>query len=320
MGLVRLALSFLLGPPVFLLAALCAGAAAAAQQGRDSLRWDVLAHFAPLWLAGALACALVALIAFRGLAKLLVLGMAATGLVFSAMLIGPELTRPAGPSAAPDAPGQLKIVQFNVWHDSPDPERNLDWLMREDPDITVLEETTPRLREAIKASGRWRVTCPNCEVMILSKSEPVAEGLGKVHGPITRATFRDARGEFTVIGVHNAWPTDADQPGQEARLAQAIARFPRERTIVTGDFNSAPWSFQRRRWDARFGLIRRERALFTWPATPYKRLRWLGSVPFLPIDHVYAGDDWATVSITRGPKLASDHYPVVAILAPVAPR
>jgi endonuclease/exonuclease/phosphatase (EEP) superfamily protein YafD len=324
MGLIRLALSFVLGPPLFLVAALCAGAAAAAQQGRASLRWDILTHFAPIWFAGALACALIALIALRGLSRLMILAMGAAGVIFAGMLIAPEFTRSTGPHAGPDAPGQLKIVQFNVWAHSEDPRASVDWLAREDPDIVVLEETTPEFRRLVAAEGRWRIVCPQCEVMILSKRPAVAyapRSAGRAPGPIARATFRDAAGEFTVIGVHNAWPTDAgDQQAQEARLARAIAGFPRERTIVTGDFNSAPWSFYRQRWDANFDLPRRDRALFSWPARQSTRMRWLGAVPILPIDHVFAGPGWATVSITRGPKLSSDHYPVVAILAPVAPR
>ena len=36
----------------------------------------------------------------------------------------------------------------------------------------------------------------------------------------------------------------------------------------------------------------------------------------LPIDHVYAGPGWRTVSVQRGPKLGSDHYPVIVTLAP----
>ena len=43
-------------------------------------------------------------------------------------------------------------------------------------------------------------------------------------------------------------------------------------------------------------------------------------LPVLPIDHVYAGPGWATVSVERGPSIGSDHYPLVVILAPVAPR
>src|SRR3569832_24773 len=108
MGLVRLVLSIILGPPVFLLAALCAGASVAAQQGRHSLRWDLLTHFAPLWLAGAVLAALVALVAFGGIARLIVLAMSAVGVVAAGALMAPEFTRDAGPHAGADAPGQLR--------------------------------------------------------------------------------------------------------------------------------------------------------------------------------------------------------------------
>lgn len=45
------------------------------------------------------------------------------------------------------------------------------------------------------------------------------------------------------------------------------------------------------------------------PPTPF---------PMLPIDHVYAGKGWRAVSVTRGPRLGSDHYPMVVVLAPSA--
>jgi endonuclease/exonuclease/phosphatase (EEP) superfamily protein YafD len=161
-------------------------------------------------------------------------------------------------------------------------------------------------------------------VLVLSRTPALAwdnaQPGRRPHVPLTRVNFRDARGPFTVIGVHNAWPTDPDQPYQERRLAEVIASSgPKDRMIVTGDFNSAPWSFARRRWDKAFGIPRRERAIASWPAQTYKRLKWLGA-PFLPIDHVYAGPGWATVSVRRGPRLSSDHYPVIVTLAPVSPR
>src|SRR5690242_20234850 len=99
MGLLRLVLGILLGPPVFLLAALCGGAAVAAQQGRHSLRWDLLTHFAPLWRAGALLAAGIAVVAFGGLTRLIVLAMSAVGVFAAGALIVPEFTRDAGPHA-----------------------------------------------------------------------------------------------------------------------------------------------------------------------------------------------------------------------------
>jgi endonuclease/exonuclease/phosphatase (EEP) superfamily protein YafD len=325
MGLVRLVLSLILGPPAFLLAAVCAGAAVAAQQGRSSLRWDILAHFAPVWFAGAGVALVIAVVAFGGLARWTIGGLALVGVVAAGTLIAPELMRSTGPHADANAPGQVKILQFNVWDKNRDPQATVEWIAAENPDIAILEETTPAFRRLVEARTGWRSLCHDCEVMIYSRRPQHLTALPKITGrrpgPLAHAAFKDARGGFTVIGVHNAWPTDEDaQQAQEARLAQVIATFPRERTIVTGDFNSTPWSFSRRRWDKAFGLPRRDRALFSWPAGVVKRGGIRIPFPLLPIDHVYAGTGWATVSVRRGPRLGSDHYPVVAILAPAAPR
>jgi endonuclease/exonuclease/phosphatase (EEP) superfamily protein YafD len=321
MRALRLALDLVLWPPVLMFATLCAAASIAAQWGRVSLSWDVAAQFAPLWLAGS-AISLVTAALFRRALRWSVVVVSLVGLAFGASLVLPEFLRPAGPQAPKHAPEQLKIVQFNVWHDNPDPKAVLDWLDSERPDIAVIEENSLAFSRAVAARSGWEVACRRCEVVVLSRTPAVSvtDGRGEhPHTPLTRAVFRDRRGLFEVIGVHNAWPTDADQPFQERRLAETIRTAETARLIVTGDFNSTPWSFARRRWDAAFGIPRRDRAVSSWPARSYKRLKWLG-VAFLPIDHVYAGPGWATVSVQRGPKLSSDHYPLIVTLAPVSPR
>jgi endonuclease/exonuclease/phosphatase (EEP) superfamily protein YafD len=324
MRTLRIVLTALVAPPLFIGTAVCATAALAGWLGAESLRWDLLPHFAPVWLAGGLV-GLAASFFFRGFDRAALFVAGVIGTVAAGGLVGPELLRSTGAKAEPGAAGQIKVVQFNVWHSNPDVEGVVRWLAKEDPDIAVLEETTPQLRARIGAEAKWHMACPDCEVMILSKRPPVSAGAPrtavKAEGPLSRATYRDTRGEFTVIGVHYAWPTDPHvQQPQEARLAEAIGRYPRARTIAAGDFNSAPWAFARRRWDEKFGLIRRDRALFTWPARQPNRYRWLGLFPFLALDHVYAGEDWATVSVRRGPRIGSDHYPVVVTLAPRARR
>jgi endonuclease/exonuclease/phosphatase (EEP) superfamily protein YafD len=244
------------------------------------------------------------------------------GLAFAASLLLPEFLRAAGPQAPRNAPEQLKIVQFNVWHENPDPKAVLDWLDAERPDIAVIEENSRRFAAALATHGGWAVACPQCEVTILSRTPAVSATngrRGKLAMPLTRAVFRDRRGLFEVMGVHHAWPTDPEQAAEEEYLAAAIKGAQTDRLIVTGDFNSTPWAFARRRWDAVFGIPRRDRAVSSWPARSYQRLKWLG-VAFLPIDHVYAGPGWGTVSVRRGPKLSSDHYPLIVTLAPVAPR
>jgi endonuclease/exonuclease/phosphatase (EEP) superfamily protein YafD len=319
----RLALDLLLWPAVALAAAASLALTIAAQFGRVSTGWDIAAQFAPVWLVVS-AFTLVAAFLFRRWLRWSVVALSVTGLALAATLIAPEYLRDAGPRAPAAAPGQLKIVQFNVWHENPDPEPILAWLDAERPDIAMIEENSKAFSSALVRHPGWSVACPHCEVLILSRTpalsvdKPVRRK-GVPNVPMTHGVFHDAQGDFDVVGVHNAWPTDPDQAYQERRLAEFTSRLPKRRLIVTGDFNSSPWSFSRRYWDGVLGIARRERAIPTWPAQTYKRLKWLG-LPFLPIDHVYAGPGWATVSVQRGPRLTSDHYPVVVTLAPIAPR
>ncbi|MGH7012300.1 MAG: hypothetical protein ACREEX_15810, partial [Caulobacteraceae bacterium] len=56
------------------------------------------------------------------------------------------------------------------------------------------------------------------------------------------------------------------------------------------------------------------RSLLVAVRTYGKRHRLSSPFPFLPIDQVYAGDSWKTVSVKLGPRLGSDHLPVVVVL------
>jgi hypothetical protein len=41
----------------------------------------------------------------------------------------------------------------------------------------------------------------------------------------------------------------------------------------------------------------------------------LAPAPVMAIDHVFAGQGWPSVDVRRGPRLGSDHYPVVVDVA-----
>ncbi|WP_312165303.1 endonuclease/exonuclease/phosphatase family protein [Phenylobacterium sp.] len=309
---------------MILLALGCAGWALAAQGGRWSVRLDVLTHFAPLLLALALVPPLYALVFERGQARAALLAISAVGVAASGLMVMPEYLRPTSEPIAEGAPGQIKLIQFNAWERNSRQAETIRWLRAQDPDILVIEEATligPALREAF---DDYHVSCGRCSVMILSKAEPVARDVpvppsaDHIRPPIAGATFHDARGEFSVFGTHYTWPIYGGwQQAQGRVIAGLLDQFPKDRLILTGDFNSTPWSFSRRREDQMFGLERRTRALFSWPAD---RGPAGTGLPFglLPIDHVYAGPGWRTVKIERGPLLGSDHYPVIVTLAPSA--
>lgn len=299
------------------LALSCALAAVAGQVGRWNNWLDLFNHLAPLWLAGA-ALALVGWLALGRKGRLAPIA-AGLALLIGALQVAPELM--AGPGRAKPRPGAetLKLIQFNVWNANIDPKATFRWIMAQDADIVVIEEAegTPNLHHALWRRYRFRRTClgyTHCEVMIFSKRKPLASGgLGEQTGfPAAWAAYHGADAPFVIVGAHITWPAPpGPQQWQSKVLAQILKSFPRQRLVVAGDFNSTPWSFSLARQDRLFGLQRRTRAIASWPA----QFIWGEPLfPILPIDHVYAGPGWEVVSIERGPKLGSDHFPIVVTL------
>lgn len=306
---------------ILLVAVGCAGWAFAAHGGRWSPRLDVLTHFLPLIMGAAVITVLYAAFAEPLLAKLALVGFGGAGVVLAGWLIAPEYLTLRAPEAAADTPGQLKVIQLNAWRGNRDVEGTVRWLLAQDADVIVLEEADV-IGPLLKLRSTYHAGCDTCPVMIFSKTKPVVIDIPapqdrRQRPPIAGVTLHDARGDFTVIATHYAWPVYGElQQSQGRGLARLLADFPSERLILAGDFNSTPWSFSRRREDAMFGLERRTRGLFTWPARDLPRRGHGAPFPLLPIDHVYAGAGWRTVQVERGPRLGSDHYPVIVTLAP----
>ncbi|MBP7649941.1 MAG: endonuclease/exonuclease/phosphatase family protein [Phenylobacterium sp.] len=325
MGFLRVAISGLVAGLMFVQGLVCAVAALIAQGGRVRPSLDILTHFAPFWLASAVVVVGYALLLAPRQLRMTFLTLGGVGVIASSALILPEFTRPMSPRAPAGAANQIKVIQFNVWGRNADLGETAQWIVDQNPDIVVVEEASVAIREALVARRAYHVVCGDCQVMIFSKLRPVDSGApaspaGQPRPPIARGTYRNAGGEFVVLGVHYTWPTQGSlQQQQGRRLAWVLDHYPKEAMILTGDFNSTPWSFSRRREDRLFGLERRTRALFSWPAGEFSGRRIKMPFPFLPIDHVYAGKTWKTVSVKRGPRLGSDHYPVIVTLARAAP-
>ncbi len=294
-----------------LLAALCALGALLAHGGRVTRRLDLLTHFAPLYILGAGLAVLIVIITRRQVRPTLVL--AAIALVGAAALIAPEFLRSTGPRASAGAPDQIKIIQFNVGRSNRDLPHVVDWLVAENPDVVTLNESSASVRDAIVRRTGWHVSGGMGDLMIFTPRERSRmDRLAGYAMVVTwvNATYLSSSGPFEVLTAHLRWPNGPEIPVQEKTLSILMAALPADRTILTGDLNSTPWSFNRQRDDRTLGLIRRDRAVATWPT-------W-SPVAFLPIDHIYAGPGWATVKVERGPNLGSDHYPLIVTLAPVS--
>lgn len=297
---------------------------------------DVLAHLAPLWFVLSLVGGLLALpVIDPGPAKMVVLVLAAVGMISSGGLIAPELGRAFAPTAGQGRGGgaPLKVLTFNTWSKNIDPRGSAEAVIASGADVVAIQETAGlgdldrrRLRGAYPY---WETCRPACDLILMSKTPWTATGSRQ--GQVPRGYFTvawatttapDGR-PFTLATTHYAWPFPPKrQAAQRAALAETIAGLDKTDLVVTGDFNLTPWSAALRAQDHTLAPLRRlTRAVFSWPANLALFYR-PAPFPFLPIDHIYAGPAWRTVAIRRLPRLGSDHYPVMVELsrAPGAAR
>lgn len=299
-----------------LLAVWSVGAALAAVLARA---FDVLSHFAPIYLVAGVVAAVIAAL-WRVPLRRLILTCGVVAIAAGGLLMAPEALRPEPQRAPTSAVGQIKVIQFNAFKRNADIGRVADWLIAEDPDIVTLQEARHDLRDLLLKRTTWSVAGAAEHVMIFSREDRlrmVRPSIGPSTLTYVNATYLSSSGPFEVVTTHLEWPTSPRFRQQHVDLTRIAAALPRERMIVTGDFNTTPWSAALRRTDRALGLQRVDRALWSFPAKVAGRA-W--PAPVLPIDHVYAGPGWRVISVDRGPYLGSDHYPIVVTLAPVWPR
>jgi endonuclease/exonuclease/phosphatase (EEP) superfamily protein YafD len=322
MRLIVQLLSLLVRGTALMLGLVGVGMTAACLGGAWSDRLDAFTHAAPVWLMMGVGAVVLGGIFARNGERWVMVGLGLATLLGGAVLMGPDLWaswrfKPATPVAS-----DLKVVQFNVWHENRTPEKSLDWILAQDADVVILEEAAGYAMPVVKTLKETYpfASCDKlgrCETWIFSRKKMLARGSVPTDMPYLSgawATLADAKGPFTVAGVHFTWPIPAGpQQAQSRKLVQALAPFGTKSTILTGDFNSTPWSFTLKRQDKALGLRRWTRALPSWPAGKFSRVM-AAPAPFLPIDHVYAGSEWHAVKVERGPALGSDHRPVVVTL------
>lgn len=312
----------------------CAAAALAGQLGRWSERFDLFNHAAPLWMAGGVA-AIVMSLAATGWARRLPMIVGAIAVIASGCQVVPvmarRMTQDAEATSVPaDAP-RLKLIQFSVYAGNPAPERAVDWLLAQNADVIVLEEAEGLgvARDRLLAAYPYRNDHSD---LILSRRPMLDKGRFERRPRPTSMFFMGGYsvidgpgGPFTVVGVHYTWPWPAQfQALQRREFGKYLASLPHDTTIFAGDLNSTPWSFALLKFEDRIGLERLTHGVLTFPARRYEgqglenRAREApGWFAFAPIDHVFAGSAWRAIKVTRGPKLGSDHYPVVVELARV---
>lgn len=299
-------------------------AVAALSLGGAAAEWlDLINQAAPLLFAAALAGAIVGWLPFeRNGSRLKAMSAFAAAALTHAALIAPEFTRAIpDPVSGADAP-RVRVVWLNAQSGTAN-ESVLDYLLATDADFIMLSEfhaEADMVTPALAAAYPHNQTCDEphaCNVIVLSRQAALA---ARPEHEISPTELRVVWAEYEVEGaplrliathLQRPYPV-ARQAGQRAELLEVLGAGARENTILAGDFNATPWSFALQRFDEDSGLTRYDRAMPTWPAAAWTRLRLPAPAAFMAIDHVYAGQNWRLASIRRGSRTGADHFPIEA--------
>lgn len=291
---------------------------------------DLLNQVAPFWLVLALLGSAAVFALPRGRTRILARLAFTAAVLAHGALMAPELLRSASAAANLDHAPRVRVVWLNTQSGSA-PAGVTEYLLGSGADFVLLAEYHPErnaIPDELSAAYPYFAAClePHaCNVVLLSKHAPVAQrdtyAISASGLRIVWADFEISGAPLHLIGAHLNRPYPAGRHAQErGELIAHMAQAAPSDAILAGDFNATPWSFGLRSFDAAIDLVRHDRAMPTWPAAAWTRLRIPAPAPFMPIDHIYSGANWRLVSIRRGPRTGADHYPIEAEFAWTGPR
>lgn len=284
--------------------------------GRLGARLDLIAHVTPFLIAPPLLGLLcnrqagwrrtVSILGFLGVVAALVMG----------------LTWPSRETSG--AP--LKLVSMNVWTHNRNARATAAWIRSQRADFVMLQEAGEKgaaVAALLRPDYPFTTRAPDfepCGSVILSRTPVIAQGFTPSPDPegshcAVWARYRFAGRLITLVDVHMLWPTFGPWRQAQDHLIEVVTRAaPRGTLIVAGDFNATPWSQALKGQDLIRGLTRRDQVVFTWPMQPWTRHRFYSPVPFLALDHVFAGSDWLGGDVRASPRLGSTHRGLVTQL------
>jgi endonuclease/exonuclease/phosphatase (EEP) superfamily protein YafD len=228
-------------------------------------------------------------------------------------------------SASAPATPMLRVVSINVFFGSSHYEDVRQFLQAARPDIAVLEEVTPPWRAALSplkqlpyqfyaAALRPRLAGAQPRGVLLLSRWPLTDrhslDLGPGTEPAVSARIGFAGRELYFLGVHATWPLgpgDSRERNGQLELLARLAHAATDPCIVAGDFNLTPFSPHYAEFLALSALHAASRGWQpTWPT-------------FLPpagiqIDHVFVSASLTVREFRRGPRVGSDHWPILADL------
>jgi endonuclease/exonuclease/phosphatase (EEP) superfamily protein YafD len=302
--------------------------------GGASSGWlDMFNCIVPAMAVTGLAAAAAARAALpKGRTRVVCIGMALAGAAYAGGMCAEEAIGRWPPPRTQAAGKPYRVVIANVFRNNDRPFRAAISVLEQGGDAVIISEADGKIvraQQLFDTRYPYATDCPESGVRIWLKTPILAQGCGLPLPPgayeswgkdfVWVRTLGPDANPIVLAGVHLGRPYPPERQATEKQgLAVALAPLARERLILGGDFNVAPWSF---------AMIQLERSLrplhrFTGEVATYPGIlnvtHTVWSWPLLPIDHIFAGPRWSVLSQRRFRIPGSDHFglEIQAVLAP----
>jgi endonuclease/exonuclease/phosphatase (EEP) superfamily protein YafD len=278
-------------------------------------RLALASHFRPhLAVASVILAILVSLAGLPGWAASLAALFALLATAANLFAIWRVLPRFAAASGGEDV--RLRLAFANLRASNTNRDAVVEWVRREQPDIFIACECVGDWPDALAAladdlpHGTWT---PLGDLMIFSRLP-----LGEINHPVTRygnavvAEVETPAGPLSLVALHAIVPRGGRNSTGRDAVIESVGHIVWRReggVVVVGDFNATPWSLPMRR------LMVGRRLRYGPGAFRGTYPSWLPDWAGLPIDLVLAGGGWRVVGHRHGPRIGSDHWPIVAEVA-----
>lgn len=297
-------------------ALLIGGAALAGFAGSWWWGFDLLSNFRPQY---AVACTLLGVGLIFGDWRRTGSVVLAVGLL-NAVLVGLLWVGPGTDDRVSGEP--FTVMSFNVRAANEGMAAVFDYIDRIDPDVVFLHETT-RLWEAAAAEAGleheiYTVGQPGLifSTMVLAPQGAEFESFGfaTAEPRAVRVALDVDGGRVQILGAHPLSPITAERAALRDAQLEWAADWAAGRdgpVIVTGDLNSTQWSHAFRSVVGETGLRDSTRGFGFQPSYPVDG----NPLVRVQIDHLLHSDDLVVLDRRLGPRLGSDHAPLIVRLA-----
>lgn len=278
--------------------------------GRWSWVLDLLANFRVQY-----AVALVLMSAFLFMARwtrsatVALVGAAINGVVIIPLFLGEGRTLP------PEEP--LRVMSFNILSSNEQFGEVIGYIREVDPDIVFLHEASRPWEMAMEGADLpYEITRSRSQdlifgTLVLSRpGDPVVSYGFTVGGARAVEVVHDG---VVVLGIHPVAPSTARRSALRNAQMEFAAEWSGQQVgphVVVGDFNATPWSYPFRRLLAATELVNSQEGFGIQPTFPADNSFLIR----VPIDHLLHSPDLVVADRRRGPRLGSDHFPLIVEL------